>query len=360
MSLREEITKHGSYRKAAQAMGIPKSTLQYRVAQEESGTDTPAIPEGFSVRRLSTYKDGQWTIAEPERENPADALKAMLDEFNSKIDPIKPRDWTGTHLDSDLLSNYILTDTHLGMMAWHEETGADWDLKIAEETINRYFDYAISNTPNSETAILTNLGDYLHFDGHQPVTPTSGHIVDTDSRPQKIYRVALRCFMVGIEKLLTKHKHVHVIHATGNHDIRTAGHLRETFAMLYRNEPRVTVDTSPMDYYAYEWGRVSLFYHHGHKRNMSNVDRAFLGIFRKMWGRTDYSFAALGHRHNEASFSTETMLVKQYRTIAAPDAHSASCGYNSGRSATIPTYSKKYGLYGTVEVPEGILIGAAA
>ena len=49
---------------------------------------------------------------------------------------------------------YVITDYHLGALSWGEETGADWDLKIAEDTLVAWFSRAIEQSPAAETALL--------------------------------------------------------------------------------------------------------------------------------------------------------------------------------------------------------------
>ena len=43
-------------------------------------------------------------------------------------------------VDTDLLTRYILTDLHFGMMAWARESGADYDLKIAVDRLHKSMD----------------------------------------------------------------------------------------------------------------------------------------------------------------------------------------------------------------------------
>jgi hypothetical protein len=50
-----------------------------------------------------------------------------------EIAPVAPIDAPAASL-GHLLTLYTFTDYHVGMLAWHKEGGADWDLAIAEDT----------------------------------------------------------------------------------------------------------------------------------------------------------------------------------------------------------------------------------
>jgi hypothetical protein len=97
-----------------------------------------------------------------------------------------------THVLDDLLSSYILTDYHMGMLAWHREGGANWSTEIAEQVLYDWALRAVSLVPRSKRAILAQLGDLLHHDSLSSVTPTNLHVLDADSRYPKIVEVTVR------------------------------------------------------------------------------------------------------------------------------------------------------------------------
>lgn len=257
--------------------------------------------------------------------------------------------------NANLLNCYIITDYHLGALSWHEETGADWDLKIAEKLLIDWFSTAIALSPDAETAVFAQLSDFLHFDGLTAVTPENKNPLDTDSRFAKIVRVAIRVLRQVIDMLLSKHQKVHIIMADANHDPVSQIWLREWFAVLYENEPRITVDRSPSPYNAYEFGEVSLFWHHGHKRKVSEVTEVFASKFREMFGRTKYSYAHMGHMHHLDIKENNLMIVEQHRTLTAPDAYASRGGWMAGRDAKVISYHKNYGEVSRITINSDML-----
>lgn len=283
------------------------------------------------------------------------AFENFIAALQSDIEPAKPIPSPVTSFNSQLLNTYILTDYHLGMYAWHEESGEDWDIRIAEDLLIRWFQQAIKQAPDSETAILAELGDFLHFDSLSAVTPSSGHLLDADTRFPLIVRAAIRVLRTIIQLLLEKHKYVHIILCTGNHDEASSIWLREILASFYENEPRLSICTSSDVYYGYQFNNVSLFFHHGHKRNIKNIDSVFARKFREMFGNTDYSYAHIGHLHNAQVHETNLMTIEQHPTLAAKDAYAAHGGWISHRSAKVITYHSQHGKCGEIVItPEMI------
>lgn len=308
------------------------------------------VPDGHIIKGLSAYVDSDgrqragWVKTDLKAEAALKALKAAADALREDLPRERPTPAPARMASAEhLLNQFTVTDLHFGMLSWRDETGADYDLAIAEKLLLDWFAAAIELAPPAHTAVLAQLGDLLHHDGHDSVTPTHRHVLDADSRLQKVIRCCIRTMRRIVSMLLEKHQHVHVIMADANHDPASGAWLRETFADRYEDEPRVTVDTSAKTYYAYEWGLTSLFYHHGHKRKIGNVDSVFAGSWREVYGRTRFSYAHLGHLHSDELKSTNLMKVERHETLAAPDAYAANGGWLSGRSAKVITYSKSHG-----------------
>ncbi|KAF0122041.1 MAG: hypothetical protein FD152_3679 [Xanthobacteraceae bacterium] len=336
------------------------------VKQARAPGEEFAVPDGHHIKGVSALVDPdgrevmKWVKTSQDAANREAGLRAVLDALKAEVPRAEPVTLLPFRRQPDLLNFFALTDVHLGSLSWHEETGADYDLDIAERLIIDWFAAAIDMAPRAETAVLAQIGDALHYDSMESKTPASGHILDADSRFPKIVRAAIRIFRRVVRMLLEKHGRVHVIMADANHDPASGAWLREMFAAFYDDEPRVTVDSSASTYYVYEHGDVSLFVHHGHRRNIGNVDTVFAGKFREVYGRTRFSYAHLGHLHSDELKSTNLMKVERHETLAAPDAYAANGGWLSGRSAKVVTYHKKHGEVSRIILTPEMVEGAAA
>jgi len=354
----DAINEYGGFRSAARALNINHSPLveAIKLLRRRAATSGYApeqdmvrpVPEPFIVRGISTYYNaegkasGQWVKSKIDDSKLQEMMKAVIDGMKDDIPRLTalPAPALG---NDNLLNCYVITDYHLGMLAWDEEAGENWDLDIAQALVVKWFEQAIAQSPNADTAVFAQLSDFLHFDGMDAVTPASKHLLDVDTRFAKVVRSAIRVLRTVIDMLLAKHQHVHIIMADANHDPVSQIWLREWFSVLYENEPRITVDKSPNPYNAYEFGKTALFFHHGHKRKVANVSEVFAGQFREMFGRTKHAYAHMGHLHSVDVKENNLMIVEQHRTLAPGDAYSARGGWLSGRDAKVITYSKQFG-----------------
>lgn len=353
------LREHGSVRKAAHALGVNPRNLFARKARWVKRGFAPEfdmrhpVADGFAVKGTSTlYKDGQqvmqWVKSREDLQRQKELMDAAIKGMCDNVTRV-PRVAAPRSVASDLLNLFVVTDYHIGMLAWGEETrGDNWDTSIAEQLLSAWFREAIARAPAAETAVFAQLGDFLHFDGLEAVTPEHRNLLDADTRYAKVVRVAQRAVRDAITQLLAKHKRVHVIMAEGNHDPSGSVWLREATAALWERNPRVVVDTSPDPYYCVEHGLTSLFFHHGHKRRPQEIDDVFAAKFRDVFGRTKYSYAHMGHLHHAALKESPLMVVEQHRTLAAADAYASRGGWLSGRDAPVITYSKQFGQVGRV------------
>jgi len=349
--------QHGTQHAAAEALGTTQGLISHSIACARSraaqrvlgaqldnelpikGTTTLLGPDGETKLQWVWRFLTEDQLEEKLREAFA-ALKEKIPKPSLNIKPLKAQ------RTDDLLNLHIVTDYHLGMKAWREEAGEDWDLSIAEDLFIKWLTKAIENAPAAETGVLAQLGDFLHWDGLEAVTPTNKHVLDADTRFQKVARVAIRILRRVISLMLLKYEKVHFIVADANHDPASGVWLREMFAAFYDDEKRISVDNSSGTYYCYEHGLTSLFFHHGHKKRVNTVGDVFVSMFREVFGRTKYSYGHLGHLHHKHLLESNLMIVEQHRTMAAKDAYAARSGYLSGRGAEVITYSKRFGEVG--------------
>ena len=381
---------------AAAALGVDEKTVRrhMRLAAERGLLGTEPVLPGYAIRQVtSKLADGTivqqrkeagqkyepldgmalkgrttWTNAEGRVTNQvhmeradaraqAEAMRAAVEGFKDEIPRAVPI-VAPVHTVDDLLNQYTITDNHLGALAWNEETrGGDYDLRIGEQLIIDWFAAAIAQSPPARRAVFAQLGDFLHYDSFKSITPEHGHQLDSDSRYPKMVRAAIRIVRRVIAMLLEKHEQLDVIMCDANHDPAGEVWLREMLAAFYDHEPRVRVETNPGTYSVIEHGDVSLFYHHGHRRGIGNVDSVMVGKYRKLYGRTEYSYAHIGHKHSDELKTTDLMKVERHETLAAPDAYGSN--WLSGRSAKVITYHKNYGEDGRVILSAARVMGAS-
>ena len=374
------IESGGNMREAARKLGVHHSTVQYslkRCVQKatlsgynpEHRMETP-VADGFLVRRRSEYFSidpttgkpvlrGFWQIAGADHERQEEILREAFEAMADELPRLAPIPAPELDAKAEKLCNvFTITDFHMGMLAWHKEGGEDWDLKIAEDTLYRFFAQMIMGAPRAKVAVINQLGDFLHQDGMIAETPTSGNALDSDTRFPKIVQAAVRSLRRVVQMALETHDEVHIVMAEGNHDIVSSIWLRAMFSALYENEPRVTVNESELPYYAFQWGTTLLGFHHGHLAKNSSLPAIFSEQFRRLWGKTDRCHIHTGHRHHMDFKEYPGAKVFQHPTMTARDAFSARGGWLSERQGLCMTYHLDYGHVGTnVVTPEMLVEG---
>lgn len=322
-----------------------------------------AVPTGYTTLHRFPDDTGtevlQWVKTKVDPEIARKAMEAAAQAFAETLPRAKPTRAPG-QVDADLLNLYLVTDYHFGMLSWHEETGADWDLQIAEDTLVGWYAEAIACSPPARDCIAMNLGDFLHFDSLAAVTPTSGHQLDADTRFAKLVRTVISVKRRIVRMLLERHERVHVYEMEGNHDIVSSVWLREMMHAHYEDEPRVTVHRDPLPYAAHRHGQTLLMFHHGHLRKFKDLDRTLAAYFAQQWGQCAHRYAHTGHYHHQLAQESQLMVIEQHRTLAAPDAYAARGGYASGRDAQVITYSAEFGEVSRVRISDRRVAAAAA
>lgn len=310
--------------------------------------DVVQLPDPKKIVKVSTLYDQQGNITQQwVSEKPEDAQRealwrecaaAMASEL-PRVDATPAPDSTS----GELLAAYPVGDHHNGMLSWNKETGADYDLVIGEKLLASAIEYLTAATPACDQAIIPFLGDFTHYDSVHAVTPTSGNLLDADSRYPKMIRVAIRSMRYLVGAALRRHKRVHIIVEIGNHDLFSAIFLVECLANIYENEPRVTIDTSPAHYHYFEFGACLIGTHHGHGAKMDKLPLIMATDRAQIWGRTKHRYWWTGHVHHQQSMDYQGCSVESFRILPPPDAWAAQKGYRPIRDMKAIILHKEHG-----------------
>lgn len=307
----------------------------------------PALPDGHRVRGVSTLVDAvtgesklQWIKTSAVNDERADWLEAIRD-MGGELPRIEPTP-APSHSNEDLLVVLPVGDPHVGLNAWWEDAGENFDMEIAERNLIAAFQNLIERAPSAAMALLIFIGDNSHVD-NQNNTTTAGTRQDADSRTVKIARTIIRIFRRSIDMALAKFGGAHVKIERGNHDELISAMVALALSLLYENEPRVTVDTSPEMYHWFRWGSVLIGTHHGDKAKPMDllgvmaVDRA------ADWSETKHRRFYCGHLHHQIVKEVPGLIVEYLPTLAGSDAWHRGMGYRSQRAMYMDVFHRERG-----------------
>lgn len=326
---------------------IVRGVIDKKPIPETSGDYEVAPVVDFETRGTSTlYRDGKEVLkwvkqSRNDDRKVAEEIVKNLAESLPRVKSTEPRSKT---FRQDAIAVYPMGDPHFGMFAWGEESEADFDLKIAEASLCSAVDRLVDTVPACEEALIINLGDFFHADNSASRTQ-SGHILDTDTRWAKVLRVGIKAIRQCIESALSKHKHVSVINAIGNHDEHTAMFLSVALSNIYESEPRVTIIDNPTMKHYYRFGNNLFGVHHGHTIRMKDLPMQMAADRPKDWGETKHRFIFTGHIHHDSKIeeSWSGVVVESFRTLAPKDSYHAGRGYKSARDMKSILFHKEFG-----------------
>lgn len=311
---------------------------------------TQTVPDGYMIKGVSQYVNNEtgkvlrsWVKSDIDKERQVKIIQELTDKLIKDL-PSYPELTRQRHtVYEDMMAVYPLGDPHIGMLSWAEETGENWDLKIAEETFIKLFSRVVAAAPPCKQALIANLGDYFHYDNMEGVTSRSGHHLDTDGRYAKMIDVGIDIMINMINLALKYHEKVIVTTTIGNHDDTGAIWLAKMLKRLYANNPRVEIQDSPSPFHYVEFGKVLLGMHHGHTSKMDKLAGVMAADQAEAWGRTKHRMWLTGHIHHDSDKEFPGVRVRSFRTLAAKDSYAAWGGWRSGRDIKALVFHKELG-----------------
>lgn len=359
----DALTAAGSVAAAAESLSITPRRLRGLLSELERraaargwapGSDmVKPQPEGFHVKGVSTLYGadgsvrGQWVKTRATQESRLqalmDAVQSLAEPFRGLADPVPvPDPFSG--MEEDLLAVYPMGDPHLGMFAWARETGAPFDLEIAERNLYSAVDQLVMLAPRAKHALLIDLGDFFHTDNGSNQTMRSHHALDVDTRWPKILGVGVRLMRRAIDRALEKHEHVTVIIEIGNHDDYSSIMLALCLQNYYEREPRVTIDTSPSKFHWYRFGKCLLGVTHGDTVKADKLPGIMACDRAIDWGETIHRKWYTGHVHHDSLKEYAGVTIETFRTLAARDAWHHGAGYRSERDMKCDIWHREFGM----------------
>lgn len=371
----DAVLEHGSSRAAAKTLGINASSVCRAIQRAErkaaragyspSHDYTATVPPGFHVRGVSQLrKNGEvlleWVKSQKDREYEWELLRDAVSDYAEEYSGLVPSVPEPTEqAESDLLAVLPMGDPHVGLLAWHEETGEDFDLKRAELTLTEATRKLVDLAPTCEQALVINLGDFFHSDNYDNRTRRGGHALDVDSRWPKVLRVGFAAMVRCVEFALAKHRRVRVINAIGNHDDQSAVMLSLFLDAWFRANDRVEIDVSPAAFHWYRFGANLIGVTHGDKIKPDKLPGVMAADQAESWGETRHRYWYTGHVHHDAAREYPGCVVESFRTLAARDAWHTQQGYRSGRDMKCDVIHREHGRVLRHTVGVGMLRSAA-
>lgn len=254
-----------------------------------------------------------------------------------------------------MLLELPIMDLHLGKLAWAEEAGDDYDLKIAEQLYRETVIDLLGKVDQCRLEIdriIYPVGqDFFHVDNSTSMT-TAGTQVDTDTRWQKMYGKGVELLVWTID-MLRKIAPVEVMYVPGNHDKTLSYCAIYTLYARYSECKDVTVDLSPTPRKYIRYGVNLIGYSHG--KEGKRIEHLMQQERPEDWGATLYREWHLGDLHHEEAKEIGGVKIRRIASVTATDAWHAEKGYRSVRMAQAFVWDKDKGRQFVID--SNVMIG---
>ena len=354
----QAVIEEGSNTRAARKLEIHQRNVEAALQRirknaasqgyaPEYGVNTPLPPgqalSGLSQRVRTVAPDGserlQWVKSQVDKtELTLEAIKDGLAGVKAAKRIKQPKTTS-----EDWLFELPIGDAHIGLYAHHSDGGGDYDLRIAyDDFVNAAFELIEWSRP-AERCLIANVGDYYHADDVRNQTPQNKNPLDVDNRRYKVLTTGLQIMCAMVDEAAKKHKYVHVRNARGNHDPNA--HMALTLALkaYYRNNPRITIEDSQQEMWAFQFGKNLIGVTHGDTIKSKDMAKVLAHDYASEWGRSLHRYVHYGHLHSTRVDEDMGCDIERFRILAPNDTYHQQHGYRSKRGMTGIMYHKEHG-----------------
>lgn len=307
------------------------------------------VPPGHVIKGESALVDPEGRVIAKwvkTREGDGEGLVEALREVFAEYQGGAPAPVTLPSQNADVLTVYPLPDLHLGMHGWHQETGDDYDTKIAVSLALSRTEELIAQALPSEHAVILGLGDYFHANDNRGATPASNNRLDVDGRWAKVYRAGATLATRIVDLATRKHAHVEVVFLPGNHDPDAAITLTVALSMFYAKHLGVKVFEDPTIAWFRRFGQVLIGATHGHTMKPEQMAMMMAHDRAEDWGKSTFRHFFYGHVHHESAREVAGCRVESLTAPVSRDAWNAAAGYRASRALSAITFHRELGEIG--------------
>ena len=312
------------------------------------------VAEGFELRGYSQFTktasgDPIWLKTTKAERDYWAGIQSAIEGVNalspSKVPPA-PRE-----PQSDIIPWLQIGDAHIGMLSSEAETGANFDISIAEREICAAASSLIDDAPDCDRMVINDLGDGSHYETFRALTEASGHAVDYDTRYWKMVQAYIRITRFIIDKALGKAKKIDYICNQGNHSRSNDIWIAALVSTLYSETGRVNVLRNENPFIAYRMGKTLVVVHHGDKAKPEKFRDVVVSDYSTDWGETEFRYLDGGHVHHSQRKELAGCVFESWNNLAPRDKYAHDGGWRSKQMMSLVLRSRKYGERGRTVMP---------
>ena len=259
------------------------------------------IEDTGRILRAPLYNVKAWLVRKTEEIRKTSALEDLkmdIRQMTVKMPKLKK------HVPDPegLIYEIDMPDLHFGKLTWGEESGGDYDIKIAEDMAMKVFEELLANIEGwGVSQILLPWGnDFFNVDTIGETT-TGGTPQQEDTRWRKTFREGRRLTQKLI-LLCSQVAPVDVLFMPGNHDTARLYYLGETISAAFENNPNISVDNSPRSRKYRHYNKVLLGFAHGSVEKLEKLPTTMSIEAKQAWAVADYREWHLGDKHTRKQF----------------------------------------------------------
>lgn len=246
-------------------------------------------------------------------------------------------------------------DLHFGKLGWGEETGGNYDTKIARK---RFMSAIVglserANVFGVDRIVFPVGNDFFHSDNAFPFPQTTkGTPQQEDLRWQKSFREGRKLIIEGAN-YLSKIAPVDIVVVAGNHDLQKSFYLGDVLEMAYQDNQNVTVNNKASLRKYYQYHNNLIGYTHGNSQNEG--EKRLISLMPQevpqLWAKTKFREWHLGDVHHKRKIQLKSeedfqgIMLRYMRSLCGDDAWHAQKGYRGAiKGAEAYLHHKEYGL----------------